>query len=180
MKLFAAPAGQPHARRGTDVVLLVPALLGLAATIAAYPPGQFERSLARFLASVPGWLDPVWGFLSDSLWLWAAVLVVASLVRRRLDVVASAGAAWALGAFLALLAARVALGSWPDVGDSLLGTSEGDSFLHVRSAATAAAILAVSPHLASPLRKLSNWIVLLGTTSVALAGDATPSGTLAA
>jgi hypothetical protein len=69
MKLFAAPKGQPRARRGTDVVLLLVSLVGVAAVIAAYPAGSVERSLERFLASVPGWLDPVWGFLGDSMWL---------------------------------------------------------------------------------------------------------------
>ncbi|HKD33496.1 MAG TPA: hypothetical protein VKB73_08510 [Gaiellaceae bacterium] len=51
-------------------MLLVPALLGLALAIVAYPPSSLERSLEVFLATLPGWLDPVWGFLSDLLWLW--------------------------------------------------------------------------------------------------------------
>jgi hypothetical protein len=59
MKFFAAPPGQPRARRGTDVVLLVPTLLGLALAIVAYPPSSLERSLEVFLANLPGWLDPV-------------------------------------------------------------------------------------------------------------------------
>jgi glycosyltransferase 2 family protein len=180
LKLFAAPKGQPRARRGTDVVLLVSALLGAAAVIAAYPPGAFERSLERFVATVPDWLDPVWGFLADSLWLWAAVLVVASLVRRRFAVVAVALGSCALAALAALLAARLALDAWPDVADSVLGTSEGARFPHVRSAAAVAVILVISPHLVSPLRKLSNWVVLLGTLGVVLVAGGTPSGTLGA
>src|SRR5580765_7883758 len=80
IKFFAAPAGQPRARRGTDVVLLVPALLGLALAIAAYPPSSLEQSFEAFLAALPGWLDPVWGFLADLLWLWALVLVAIALV----------------------------------------------------------------------------------------------------
>jgi hypothetical protein len=42
-RFFATPADQPRARRGTDVVLLVPALLGLALAIAAYAPSSLER-----------------------------------------------------------------------------------------------------------------------------------------
>jgi uncharacterized membrane protein YbhN (UPF0104 family) len=180
MKFFAAPKGQPQARRGTDVVLLVPSLLGVAAVIVAYPEGPFERSLERFFASIPGWLDPVWGFFSDSLWLWAVVLVLVSLLRRRFAVVVLALGSCALAGLLALLAARLALGSWPDIGDSILGTSAGTRFPHVRSATAVAVILVISPYLVRPLRKLSNWIVLLGTLGVAIARDGTPSGTLGA
>jgi len=45
LRFFAAPRGQPRARRGTDVVVLVSALLGLGLAIAAYPPSALERSL---------------------------------------------------------------------------------------------------------------------------------------
>ena len=73
IKLFAAPANQPRARRGSDVLLLLAAVLGLGIAILAYPPSSFERSLQRFLASIPGWLDPVWQFFTDLPWLWACV-----------------------------------------------------------------------------------------------------------
>jgi hypothetical protein len=132
LKFFAAPKGQPRARR-----------------------------------------DPVWGFLGNSLWLWAALLVVAALARRRFAVVLVALATCLLAGFVALAAARAALGFWPDVGDSILGTSAGARFPHVRSAAAVAVIHAISPHLVGPLRKLSNWIVFVGTLGVAIAGGAT-------
>ena len=180
MKLFAAPKGQPRARRGTDLVLLVPAVLGVVALVAAYPPGPFERSVERLFATTPGWLDPVWGFAADSLWLWAAALVLAALVRGRFWIVAGALASCVLAACTAMVAARIALGVWPDVGDAILGTPQGPRFPHVRSAASVAAILAISPHLVRPLRTLSNWIVLLGALGVALIGGGSPSGTLGA
>jgi hypothetical protein len=65
------------------VVLLLPALAALGALIVAYPPTHFEQSLADFLDSVPGWLEPVWGFVADLLWSWAIVLVVTALISRR-------------------------------------------------------------------------------------------------
>jgi uncharacterized membrane protein YbhN (UPF0104 family) len=178
LKVFASPKGQPRARRGTDLVLLVLSLLGAAAVVAAYPPGRFERSLERLFATVPDWLDPVWGFLSDSLWLWAAVLILASVLRRRFALVAVALVSCVLAALLALVAARIALGSWPDVSDAVLGTSNGPRFPHVRSSAVVAAVLTISPHLVRPLRTLSRWVVVLGTLGVAVGGGGTASGTL--
>ena len=132
VRLFAAPAGQPRGRRGTDVVLLVAALLGLAIGVVLYPPGSFERSLERFLASIPGWLDPVWGFFSDFTWFWAVLLVVLALARRRWFVVGQALAAVVIGVLAGLAAARLAIGSWPDVSDAVFGTARATRFPAVR------------------------------------------------
>jgi uncharacterized membrane protein YbhN (UPF0104 family) len=180
LKVFAAPPGQPRARRATDVVLLVPALLGLALAIAAYPPSSFERSLERFLASVPSWLDPLWGFLSDGLWLWAVLLVAVALLSRRLVVVGEALAAVVLAGLLGIVAARVTVGEWPDLWAAIVGTSSAPRFPDVRVAETTAVIVAVSPHLVRPLRRFGRWVVILGTVGAAIVGGGTPIGTVAA
>jgi uncharacterized protein (TIRG00374 family) len=178
LKFFAAPAGQPRARRGTDGVLLVVALVGALLAIAAYPPSALERSLEAFFAALPGWLGPAWGFLSDLLWLWAVVLVATALVRRRLVVVAQALAALVLGAALALVAARWAIGSWPPLGDEVFGTASAPTFPAGRAAEAMAVIVTVGPHLARPIRAFGRAVVLLGLLGTAVAG--TPLGTFAA
>jgi len=167
-RFFAAPPGQPRARRGTDVVLLVPAVLVLVLAIAAWPPSSLELSLETFLASLPGWLDPLWGFLSDLLWLWALVLGAIALVRVRLVVVAQAVAALVLAALLALWASRLAVGSWPDVVDALFGTAGARPFPATRAAEATAVILTVSPHLARPVRAFGRWLLVLGLGGVAI------------
>src|SRR5215831_13235165 len=53
LRFFAAPADEPRARRATDILLLVPTLIGLAILIALQPPGPVETSLISFLASFP-------------------------------------------------------------------------------------------------------------------------------
>jgi hypothetical protein len=128
IRLFAAPADQPRTRRGTDIVLLVPALLGLALAIAAYPPDALERSLESFLRSVPGWLVPALEFLSSLLWLWTGALVLAAIVRARLVVVAQALASSVLAALIAVCAARLATGDWPDDAGALVGGSDAPGF----------------------------------------------------
>jgi uncharacterized membrane protein YbhN (UPF0104 family) len=180
LKVFAAPADQPRARRATDVVLLIPALAGLLFAIVAYPPGSFELSLERLFDSIPGWLDPVWGALTDLLWLWAIVLVVIALLRRRFVVVAQALASLAVALAVAVCAARLALGTWPDVGAALFGTAEAPRFPAVRVAEATAVLVTFSPHLVRPLRRAGAWILLLGTIGAAVGGDGTPLGTLAA
>lgn len=146
----------------------MPAVLTLVLAIAAYPPSSLERSLETFLASLPGWLDPVWGFLSDLLWLWALVLVAIALVRLRLVVVGQAVAAVVLAALLALWASRLAVGSWPDVSDALFGTADARPFPATRAAEATAVILTVAPHLARPVRAFGRWLLLLGVAGVAI------------
>ena len=98
-------------RRATDVILLVVGLLGLWLLTAAYPPSSFETSFENFLASFPGWLDPIWGICYDLLWLWAILLVIAAAISRRRVVAVQALAALVLGAVVALVVSRLALGS---------------------------------------------------------------------
>src|SRR5262249_18362139 len=175
MRFFAAPRGQPRARRGTDVVLLVLALSGLALAIAAYPPSSLERSLETFLAALPGWLDPVWGFLSDLLWLWALALIAIALTRRRLVVVVQALAALLLAALLGICAARLAIGSWPPLGGTVFGASGAPSFPRARVGE--AVIVTVAPHLARPVRTFGRWLLPLGLVGSAV--TTTPLGTFA-
>ena len=180
LKIFAAPAGQPRSRRATDVVLLVPALLGVLLATVAYPPSAFERSLARFLTSFPGWLDPAVGFCSDLLWLFALALLAAALVRRRFGAFGQALAAMAVAALVGLCAARLAIGSWPDLDGALRGTSEAPLFPDARVAEATAVIVSVSPLLVRPLRRLGRWIIALGVLGAAIVGVSTPAGAIAA
>ena len=180
LKVFASPPGEPRTRRATDLVLLVLALLGLVATVVAYPPSGFELALQRFLASIPHWLDPLWGFLSDLTWLFALLLLVISVVRLRVAVVAQAVGSLVLAALLGLLVVRLAVGSWPDVSDALLGTANAPRFPSVRLAEATAVIVAVSPHLAHPWRRLGRWVVALGVVGTMIVSGATPLGTVAA
>src|SRR5688572_4400667 len=93
LRVFSASRGTRRFRRASDVIVLIPALLFLAGLIVAYPPSRLERSLAAFLASAPGWLDPVWGIAYDLLALWVIVLAVLSIGGRRLVVVLEAAGA---------------------------------------------------------------------------------------
>jgi hypothetical protein len=66
-RVFAAPVDQPRVRRGTDVVLLLPALGVLTIALASYPPWRVERAFERFLNALPGGWTPVWEPLASTL-----------------------------------------------------------------------------------------------------------------
>ena len=155
-------------------MLLVPTLLGIVLAVVAYPPSGFESSLQAFLASVPEWLDPVWGFLADALWLWAIVLMLIALVRRRIFIVAQALAALVLAVVIGLAAARLAIGSWPEVASAVAGSADGPPFPNVRVALASAVVMTVAPHLVRPLRMLGRWILALGVIGAAVISGVTP------
>jgi hypothetical protein len=61
LRLFASARHRPRARRATDVVLLLLAVVGIALCVAAaQPPSGFESALIEMAASVPSAFDVVW------------------------------------------------------------------------------------------------------------------------
>lgn len=179
LRVYSSPAGEPRFRRATDVLMLVPALLGLTVLIVAYPPSAFERSFQTFLASFPSWLTPLWGFLYDLLGLWAIALVFAAALARRRSLALEALVALALATVLAIVSTRLAVGAWPGLGAVVPGSSSSPRFPAVPVAQAAAVILTAAPHLVRPLRTAGRWIVALGFAGALLVGPATPNGTLA-
>ena len=79
-------AAEPTVRRATDVMLLVPSLLVLVVLIVAQPASGIEQALIDLIASLPGWLDALWGLTYDLLALLAIGLLVAAFVTRRTSV----------------------------------------------------------------------------------------------
>ena len=179
-RLFSAERDQPRFRRATDVFLFVPALLGLALLVAAYPPSRFERSLIALLDSFPGPLDPIWAALYDMLAIWALVLVGVAIVARRHAVWLAALASVAVAVAVTLGSARLAFGHWPDLSDNLRLRVDDTTFPALRVAMCAAVILAVAPHLTRSVQRFGRWLLVLGTVAAALAESAPPSSTAAA
>jgi glycosyltransferase 2 family protein len=179
VRIFSSPVREPRFRRATDVVLLVPSLVALAILVAAYPPGTFGRSLARLFDTVPGFTNPVWGFLYDLLAAWTLVLLAAALLSRRGFVLAQALAAFALAVAVSFVCARLATGDWPEPADIVLRGVNAPIFPDVRIAETAAVLLTVSPRLVRPLQRACRWLLLFGFLGALFVDNAVPSGVAA-
>jgi uncharacterized membrane protein YbhN (UPF0104 family) len=178
-RTFSASRGQPRFRRGSDIVLLVPAAVALGAVVAVYPPSRLERSLGSLLDSVPGWLDPVWELLYAAFALWAIVLVLAALIGRRYGVALQAIASVVAAGVVAFVTARLATGHWPELDDMLLLRVDGATFPVVRVAVAAATVLAIAPHVVRPLQRLGRWVLVLGLVGAIFVEVAPPSASLA-
>ena len=180
LRPFAAPADEPRVRRATDVVAIVPSALALAYLVATYPPSRLELALVRLLAALPSWLDSTWSMLEAAVGIWAVLLVVATLVARRLFVVAQTILTLALAVGIGVMAARLAIDRWPDVSGMFVDRVPTDDFPDLRLAASVAVIVTISPHVVRPLRRLGGWLVVLGAAGAAASLSVTPAGALAA
>lgn len=180
LRIFSAPAGQARARRAGDVLIAVPALVGLLLLVWVQPPGRLEGATADLLAAVPAWLDPAWGFLYDLLILWAVALILAAAGARRWAVAGQAAGALVAMVLIALAAARLATGDWPSVIDAVEGGDAAPAFPAMRLAEAAAVAVTISGHLVRPLQRVGRWLVALGAAGALFVTDATPGGVLAA
>lgn len=179
VRIFSSPAGQPRARRATDVLLLLVSLIGVSATAIAYPPSSLERSLEAFLGALPGWLDPAWGFAYGLLVLVAVLLVGSAALTGRYALALEALGAATLATVLVAVAARLVGGDWPDAGALVEAGRESPDYPGLRIAQAAAAIMSVSPYLIRPLQRTARWVLGLGFVGAVLVTPASPSGTFA-
>jgi uncharacterized membrane protein YbhN (UPF0104 family) len=180
LRLYSSEADRRRFRRATDVLVLVPALVGLAVLAAAYPPGRSERALAAFLDALPAWTASVASLLYDLLVVGAALAVATTLIARRGFVLFQAVASFAVAVLIALVAARAALGHWPEVAHVFDTGSRAPFFPDVRLAAAAVLVLAIGPHLVQPLQSAGRWLLALGFAGALVSNGTTPAGNLAA
>jgi uncharacterized membrane protein YbhN (UPF0104 family) len=153
--------------------------VGLGLLIVAYPPGRLERALGRFLAFMPGFLDPVWQFFYDAISLWALVLLVVAVVSRPKQVGLQAIAAGVVAAVLGLVSARLAIGHWPDVGRAIAGLSGAPPFPASRVGEAGAITLTVGAQLVQGLQRAGRWILAIGFVGSLLVHPGTPTGSVA-
>jgi uncharacterized membrane protein YbhN (UPF0104 family) len=179
LRVFSSPRGGARFRRATDVLLLVPSLLGLAALVVAYPPGPLERSLVALLAAIPGWLSPVASFFYDLLALTAVIALATTLVARRWFVLAHTLVSLVLSCAAALGAARLALGHWPTLDHILESGARAPEFPGVRLAIAATVLLAIAPHLVQPLQRVDRWLLFLGFAGALVVDGTSPGGNVA-
>ena len=179
-RLFATAASEPRARRTTDVLLLVSAVVTLLLVSAAeFPAPGFVVVLTLFVRSAPKFLDSAWQICADLLALFALLTLLATFVRRRFDVARDSVAALVIAMVVWLVVARWAHGEWPALGQSLRSVYPHARYPSPRLALATAAIVTISPHLTRPFRRLGRWLIVLGSVGVVALGATSSFGAVA-
>lgn len=181
IRLFASTIDEPRARRVTDALSLLGALvLLILLSGAAEPVPRFLRRLDDLLAAAPRVLTPVWQIGADLLVLAAVLLVVAVAVRRRVGVLRDLVLAGIVAAVVWPLVARAVGPAWPSIWDGLSATEPPAWYPSPRVAIASATLLTASPHLAIPMRRLSRRLIGAGAVSMVALGATSPAGAVAA
>jgi uncharacterized membrane protein YbhN (UPF0104 family) len=178
---FASAQDEPRVRRPTDIALVVVSLLLLVGSAVLYEiAADQEDAFGDLLASFPGFFDPLWLVMFWAPVAWAVVLLVVSVVRRRValvrDMLAASAGAMALAALLGALVADDAWAAFEHFADATGPPSFPPGALTVATAS----ISTVSPHVSRPFRHLGRWMIAGQLVSSAFLGATLPAGALVA
>ena len=114
IRIFSSASDAPNARRPTDVILLIVAVIGVVILSFLAPgPTAIDKTVSDLLKELPGLLGWFWNICYDLMIAWAIVLLILALVargRKRLFFTELITGALALG--FALLAGKVAGTDW--------------------------------------------------------------------
>jgi hypothetical protein len=175
LRLFAGPAGQPRARRATDVIVLLSAGVGVALLgAAAVPQPGIERRFVSFLQTIPSGLTGLWRLMIATLLVLSVVLILACGYRRRWATLRDLAVASGLALGLSLVVGRLVIGSWPSVWDSLRSIGGRQYFPPLGLAVSSAIVICALPDLHKPVRRLGRWSIVVAFIGNVLHLTATP------
>lgn len=165
-------------RRASDVVLLAAAAAAAAgASVLEAAAGDDVREVGDALITLLAWADPLWRCAFAGSLAFAAVLLLAVILRRRWTLLRDALVALALAAGAGLLLGGVVAEDWFPAEAGLFAEW---GFPELRVAAATTLVAVAAPELTRPARLLGAALVALGAVGSVAMGAALPSATLAA
>lgn len=180
VKVFAAPADTPRARRATDLFNLVGSALAVMVLAGiSSPPAGFLKALDALLLSLPRFLDGLWQLVVDGLALYALGIIVLTVVRRRWPLLVDIALTAVVALALALAVGRLVEGSWPEAWEALRASAPPAWFPAQRLALAGAILLVANPYLSLPMRRLSRRLLALSVLATAALGVSTLAGATA-
>jgi uncharacterized membrane protein YbhN (UPF0104 family) len=181
VRIFSSASDAPRARRPTDVVLLIVAIVVIGVlSLPAPGPTAIDSAAADLLGAIPGLLGWFWEISYDLLFVWTVLILGATLVAHgRMRMFSGELLAGLLGAGFAVGAGTVSGTAVADGVHSFASSDPPAVYPAVRLAVAAAVIVTASPHLSRPLRYLGRWILTLGAIATIALGVALPIGVVA-
>ncbi len=181
VRIFSSASDAPRARRPTDVILLIFAVVGIT-ILSFFAPGPtaIDTTVSDLVKELPGLLGWFWNICYDLMIVWAVILLVLALVargRKRLFFTELITAALALG--VGMFAGRLAGTDWSTSLKALGASGMPPVYLAVRLAVATAVVVMASPHMGRPLRFIGRWIVAFGAVGGIALGVTLPIGMIA-
>ncbi len=181
MRVFSSASDAPRARRPTDVVLVALALLTIGGmTLVAPGPGALDTATQRFVQALPGLFGWFWETAYDVLFLWAIVLIAIPIAaRKRTRMLVGEFLAVAITFIVGSAAAGLAGVSGSESVRAIASSDPPARYPAMRVAIAAAVVVAASPHVSRPLRRIGRIVLILGAVASVAVGVALPSGVVA-
>ena len=178
IRIFSSASDAPRARRPTDVVLLIGAVLTvLVLSIPAPGPTALDTAITNLVKELPGLFGWFWELAWNLLIVWAVVLMIMALAghrRKRLFLDELFAAGLTLG--LALLVGRLSGTDWSDSLGSMVASKGPPVYLAVRLAMATAVIVVASPHMTHALRFVGRGVIVAGALAGIALGVTLPIG----
>ena len=181
IRIFSSESDAPRARRPTDVVLLIVAVLGLLIlSVPAPGPTKIDRAITGLVQDLPGLFGWFWEICYDLLIGWALFLVILALVARRrkrlfLEELFAAALAFAVAVFIG----RASGTEFSSSIGAISSSTPPPVYLAIRLALATAVVVMASPHLSRPLRFAGRSVVVLGALAGIALGTTLPIGMIA-
>jgi len=179
-RYLVAVDDQPRARRASDVTMILIGLLlaGWGILVFKYADTS-AQPLSSLLATLPTWVVSSLQLLYSLGFVYSLSVVIELSWARRGSALRDVAAAGVLAALVTLGLMALFNQLWPVMFPEFTPTGEAQ-FPVMRVAAVAAVLIAASPHLARPIRRLGWGIVFLTGLAAAALGFGEPSGAISA
>lgn len=176
---LTASTDQPRARRAADVTTVVVGLVFVAWGLAVFGSSDpLQQALTQFAAALPEWAVALLALGYTLGLLYALVVLVVLLVRRRWAAVRDALVSAVCAGFVTLILVSVFDQLWPPFFTEFLQGTAGPQFPVVRVAVVTAILVASTPYLARPIRRLG-WAIVIVVSAAAIAlALSVPSGAI--
>ena len=177
---LVAADDQPRVRRASDVTSVVVGGLLFGWAITVHGRVADQESSTSTLVTLPSWITAALHFVSTAVLVYTLGLLVVLASSRRAGALRDVLAAGALAA-LGTLGCMAAFGGlWPTLFPEYAAGPVVPQFPVLRVAAVSAMLLAASPHLARPVRRLGWVLVVLTGVAAPVLGFGGPSGSVGA
>lgn len=179
-RLFLDQGNQGRSRRATDLVLLLSTVIGTSLlALAEVPQLGFSQSIELFFTNLPSSMHGVWQIFADLPFALAALVAISALLSRHLAVARDLLLAAAFAALAWMLLTRAIDGQWLGAGDTLWATEGPRRFPAPRLAIPGAVLVAASPHLVVPARRIIRWALGLAAAATVALSASSPLGAVA-